>query len=410
MAGAIRALNPIRGLAYSAAPYLATALVLGCLQHGASQEAAFRVGEEGSRLSGTLVDEEGLPLAGWSVVAEAGFLDIRHLFATQRWANETTSDEHGRFVFKDLLGRSLMIIAMSPDKTDVVFRENFELDNSELTLQLRPDERATAFVEGLLQREDGLSVRAHVNSASETSFEWHDAESRDARFRLGPLRPGKHVVTISVEDLPKTIIVISVMEHMNLDVGTVVLRAAGWIAVKSARTDLQYGGPVFVNVLHDGRHPSGRIELTGGQGVSEGLSPGHYVLRTREMRWAAEDQVVDVLQGMTTTVKLPIEQATERVLAVRVPMGDPSTHVHVQVLTSNGSTIMDDELAYLKHGCFWRGVTGLVRGTYQIRACAPTGRFLVTGLTVSNLEPDYNALELILSEKGTGNECVGLNK
>lgn len=312
---------------------------------------------------------------------------------------EVATDPEGRFRFAAVPGPAFSLVARSPDRSVVAVHEDFQLDGREVVVRVGPGDRASGFVEGVLVGPDGdAPIGSFATVGSARGFDCLSAELTGARFRLGPLRAGEHLMSAGAEGFGRLHGPLALVADATLDLGTLTLDRPGWIEVRSS---VRGATPrpdevVLIGLWRDGKWRAGGIRTLAEAVRSDVLAPGRYLLRTRGMRHRAADRVVEVRSGETTAIELELVPATERVLALRVPSGDPSTHVRLRVLDAAGNTVEDDELTYRELDCFWRGVLGLTGGTYRVEAHSPTGRSLLGELFVPDLAVDHEAHEFRL--------------
>jgi len=359
---------------------------------------------------GRLLDELGAPLPGWSVVVQSGtggFLQA---------SEPVFTDEAGQFSIYELVASSFAFVLRSPADGAVVVREDFRLDGSEIDLRLRPEDRPTGFLEGLLVGPQGELLRdARVEVCRSWSIidrqAWLEANTGQSggRFRLGPLSPGEYVLVASSEGLPALELRTRVESHATRYLGTLCLEAPGWIAVDVVHPGVTLGPTEVVSTVlrRDGIHPSGSIRNGPGsampptgmcgfgasllealppRGRSRDLAPGRYVLSTRDRRWAASDVCVDVLPGRTTWVEVTLVPATTRTIEVLVPETAPFVRLDLKVSSSDGKTCWDEEVTCrARGGRFVHDVQGLLTGTYRLEARSPGG---------GRLEAEFQVLDL----------------
>lgn len=360
-----------------------------------------------------LVDEGGAPLAGWWVGALAepgeGLIRDGRVSAGLEWSREARTDAEGRFAFEPL--PAFLLVVRSPDERELALREGFRLGPDEAELRLRSDERVPGFLQGTLVVPEGaLPPGARVEACSEDGFERCEARLAGAAFRLGPLRPGRHVLTATVEGFAPTRLAARVLASATTELGEWRLEPPGWIAARFELAGFALGADEVLStvLLRDGELPSGALlgrlaepaasdRVPHADGRSEALAPGRYVLRTRGAAWRAADRVVEVLPGRTTEVSLALVRATERRLRVRLPASDPSTHVHLTLLDAGGLVIQEEELTTRREGgLFETRARALTRGVYSVEVRSPAGLLGHRRFEVVYLRDEPTPFEVVL--------------
>jgi len=342
-------------------------------------------------LAGVVVDEQGAPLAGWFVGALDSYLTLTVLASrvdALHWTAESFTDNAGRFFFANSPGPSFALVARAPDDSALVVHEAFTLGApAGVVVRVRAEDRRTSFLEGELVGPEGEALAAKGGAFSLALYRSHEASFAGSHFRIGPLAAGEYELSFWNDKLPGVRTRCTVAPRETLPLGSLRFERPGWIEarVSDPLHLAMTGTPMALGLSREATSLTG-IVLSRGAGRSAGLAPGRYVVRETALTWRARAQEVEVRAGETATVELELEPACERLLRLHVLPDDPSTHVHLRVLDAAGNVVEDDELAYHRARAFYRGVDGLVRGTYRVEARAASGRIVRAEFAVDALD------------------------
>jgi hypothetical protein len=377
----------------------ATLLLLALVVAPQGKRAAREDGPPPAPVEGRLLGEHDAPLAGWSIGALDRW-DAGSSFVANRGTHPTAlTDAHGGFRFEPRPGPAFLLVARSPDASTSFVFEDFTLDGSEIVLRT---ERAGGFpreyVEGEVYGPDGrVPLGAKLGTYSDETHESSAAEITGSSFRLGPLRPGRHMLYAVVEGLPPLRMPLEIAAGVVTDVGALRLEEPGWIQVYLRGAVPSRHELVVASLWRDGSIRSGGVRSNGGEsGRSEPLAPGAYVLRARRRGWMIPDTLVEVVAGQVTEAELTIVPATTRTFVVRVPAADPATRLSLCVTARDGAFVWEHENTYRGRDNFTFDVEGLAPGDYRLEARSPrtaTG-VLVHEFTVHDLHPETGHVEI----------------
>jgi hypothetical protein len=359
----------------------ATLLLLAALIAPQGERKSRERGPPPLPVEGRLLGEGDAPLAGWSIGALDRW-DAGPSFVASRGTHPTAlTDSHGGFRFEPGPGPAFLLVARSPDASTSFVFEDFTLDGSEIVLRT---ERAGGFpreyVEGEVYGPDGrVPLGAKIGTYSDETHESSAAEVTGTSFRLGPLRPGRHVLSVEAEGMPLRRMPIQIAENALTDLGAIRLESPGWIQVRLGGAVPPQDERVITSTWRDGIWSGGVTSNAGESGRSGPRAPGRYLLRTQHSRWMAPDTRVDVVAGQVTEAELTLVPATTRTFVVRVPAEDPATRLSMRVTSRDGAFVWEHENTYRSRDRFAFDVEGLVPGSYRLEART---RRAVTGVLV----------------------------
>src|SRR5262249_49333475 len=152
------------------------------------------------------------------------------------------------------------------------------------------------------------------------------------RFRIGPLRAGRYVVSVQAEGTGMLKCEPFTLEpRATKDVGTLLLERGGRIhATLRPPAGVPLSRYIQSYVLANGRAVA-FLHTAGTSGGSRVCQPATYVVHTRQNEWYAPDKTVDVRAGATVEVELVLQPATTRTLAFVAPAGETVQSVHALV-------------------------------------------------------------------------------
>lgn len=381
-------------------PAVATLLLLAALVAPQGGRRSREDGPPPAPVLGRLLDEHDAPLAGWSIHAVDTAVNVQKVARHGSTAYPSAVTElDGGFRFEPGPGPSFVLIARSTDASTSFVFEDFTLDGGEILL--RPELAGgfpREYVEGeVIGPDRRVPFGARIGTYSDETFESSAAELTDSSFRLGPLRPGRHVLYVNAEGFPLQRTSLEIVAGIVTHVGVIPLVAPGWIQVGLGGAVPPPHELVVASLWRDGSIRSGGVRANAGEnGRSEPLAPGTYVLRARRRGWMISDTRVEVVAGQITEVELVIVPATTRTFVVHVPAEDPATRLFMHVTTGDGTFVWTHENTYRGRDNFTFDVEGLVPGAYRLEARSPraaTG-VLVHEFEVLDLHPEIGHAEI----------------
>lgn len=343
-------------------------------------------------LHGRVVDESGVGLGGWRVVAT---LDLPG-YADDVRRGQTDTDGTFRLAVRADVDYALAVIepgqtfaASIPELGPVRARD-------EPWIVTVPDAaRATAFIEGFLFDRAGdpaigdkwLSVLQQDRGARRA---WYgntapnpETDPASGRFRVGPLPPGTYALWIrSADQWEFSIPDIVLRPHTTTSLGRIVEPATGTLEV---RLDTEPGlllGDVLTQV--DSANNTEILRI-----AEESLSgdrrfvPGSYEVTVygdgfRWLRW----RKVEVRPGETTTLRGTLRAAVKTGLRFHMPAGEDGATFEVR--DARGELADEVELeAGVASEDWW---PHLDRGRFTVTATGTSGRKYATEFTIETLE------------------------
>jgi len=344
---------------------------------------------QGPSISGRVLDDEGRPLANW-LVAGVDDESIGRQLLSKR------TDEHGAFVLQNWPKEAVRIEVHDPEAWThdaVVTLRDPEIGQQDLVIRVPSDSRATSSIEGRVVDENGDAIAGAtvtVWRADADSGMVEQADPRNGAFRIAPIRPGSYRLSFEAPgrgrlQAPAE----SIAPNQRRDMGSIVLAPAGFVRVELVPPA---GSTVSrwpeVSILGADGRTAATIAVTDGQGRSELLAPGTYLLRIRTHELRAEDESVTVASGADTAVRIRLEPATARTLDVDVPTDfDRRQRVRVVVRDALGRTVVDHAFKQRVGAPLLVHVPGLKVGTYSVEASTESGLSGSVTFDVADLSP-----------------------
>ncbi|MBI5433771.1 MAG: carboxypeptidase regulatory-like domain-containing protein, partial [Planctomycetes bacterium] len=233
--------------------------------------------DAGRVVRGRVVDERGVALSNWVVIADTeGQVEPASSFQAQ-----SQTDSEGRFRVINCPDRSLRLWLHEPGSIwafAAIELPGVLAGEDELLIQVPDARRATAWLEGRVLGQDGRPTAAELRFESTGSRRGHTSRSDAATgaFRVGPLAPGAVVIEALGAEGAARLTDIEVGPGETLDVGTLKLGGVGRVQIVLVPVDGIDPERVHVNVLTPERRLvrslssadlAGAIELAGGRYV-----------------------------------------------------------------------------------------------------------------------------------------------
>lgn len=350
----------------------------------------------GTTLAGHVVDERGEPLADWHVAA----VKLEHVGL---WLRDTHSDSRGAFELVNAPREEFLLAVRSPEDPwgePALLSDEFTPGQRDLVLVVPDVARPTARLRGRVLDGDG-AVPAETQLMLTPGPGRSGVASppdEDGTFALGPRPPGSHVLTVFTRDHAAHVTApFTLVAGQELDLGTIVLEAPGYLRVRARSTD----GPLPANaiagltLLRDGRWAGG-VQFTGEQGLSGPLEPGNYVLSGHEDDWCAPDTLVTIAPGETSELELEFEPAGRQEFVFAVPPRDKSRFFDLWVRDERGNLTHHHWTGYRPGDSYSASASGLLPGVYSFEARTDVGRAAVGTFTVGPPDAPSEALVVAL--------------
>ncbi len=157
--------------------------------NGGTRQATIQL-SQGLVIRGTLVDEDGKPVAGETVALDRGGLRGRVLYDWQEFDMKDRTDSSGRFELKGLAAGTWNVGPVSGDASaGIGVTLPVELEGSDVEVTLTQYE--PRYVSGVVHLVDGAPADLVVHGQITESFSFHAKPTEpDGSFRLGPFPPG----------------------------------------------------------------------------------------------------------------------------------------------------------------------------------------------------------------------------
>jgi RNA polymerase sigma-70 factor (ECF subfamily) len=349
----------------------------------------------GSTVTGRVVDENGAPLIGWQVGAE------------QRpglWESQAITDDDGRFELVNIPRHARSLSVGPPDVWTVgpalVLANRLPTEEDLLLTIPRRALPSASFEARLVACGDELAPDTDLILTSTTTWGWRVGHpDEEGRVRIERVIPGTYELEVHAPGCAVLRSSVTVEPNENLVLGNLVLTTGGHIRattmVAGKKEALDHNQ---VRIEAESGRDMGWIQLEGGEGESQALPSGEYVLGLRA-RWRSPDVRVLVEDGETVSVELPVEPCVGCGVQIRVAEGAalPST-VSWEVFDGAGRLDQrwrDDTVSSIEGAPnVWIG--GLLPGVWRVEMTAQDGRKGSVEVNVATLEQTFQTVELEL--------------
>ncbi|MEW6743192.1 MAG: sigma-70 family RNA polymerase sigma factor [Planctomycetota bacterium] len=233
----------------------------------------------GEVISGRVLDEADRPLEDHSVRAYS---------VTGGAIVNARTDARGHFVLENCYEAVYKVGVFAPEggSYPIARVESVRPGLSELLIRVLPENRPSAFIEGVVVDPRGgrigsalVKARGHGPGMSDDQTE---TDGEGGSFRLGPMPPGCYSVEIYAKELP-TLRVDGreLLRGETWDVGRLTMQAGGRLVATLSRSD---GGRIdhLSLLLFDAEGHTYRVTQKGNEAQSDPLAPGNYELRATE--------------------------------------------------------------------------------------------------------------------------------
>jgi len=343
-----------------------SAMLRGAAGETLSWEAVL---EQGGAIRGRLVDERGVGLAGWFVVAEDEPPRAPDACAT---TDHRRTDAQGRFVFEGLGQHRHHLEAFDPRapwRYPSAVGSGVVPGGEEVVLRVDPELRSSVRIRGTVVDESGRALANAVLRASQPDFRrgLEVTSAPDGSFELGPGPPGDWSLRVGAPEHP---------DCPELALGPRALGAdetweCGSIALLPGGTLLAHGAPgpggsPSLAVLR-GTSFHARMLAEGASWRSQPLAPGEYRLALLGEGIAAALLPFEVHSGATTELEIPL--AAGLPVSVRVAADSRGTGRRpvLRIDDANGTTCLEQELWFRPDGDYGLELA-LAPGSYRLEA------------------------------------------
>ena len=331
----------------------------------------------GDGVSGTVVDETGVPRVGWLVSAA-------ERTRSTSWRGQRKTGADGGFEIPNCPSAPLRLDVFAPDgRRHCLLPSATVLDpvvgGAPLRIVVPEDALPSAFVTGALVDPTGApvgdaSIRIrHLDTGFSPGLR---TEKDTGRFRSGPLPPGAYAILLDAAGWPQIRLgERTLFAGQELSLGRLQLEAGGELI---ARVEWASGEPIgtasaFAELIDARGTGAVYVVLEGGVLRSGPLVPGAYVLRVQALKRGgselAQDPVV-VRAGEKVELDLSLEESSRMALQVFFPEEEQeSATARVLVRDQDGNLVRDMRI-HRNPGVF--GLS-LLPGHYTAEAVTPSG-------------------------------------
>ena len=330
----------------------------------------------GRVLSGRVVDDQGAPLAGWTVQAMIG--------THSSWRAQAETDADGAFRMVDVKSEPLIL-----DLYHDVFAERFptlqrnvDVDESEVVFQVGRDDLCTVTVTGrILDPERRPIPSANVALWPLGSWYGSGAES-DVRgeFRAEHLRPGTYEVSLGFPELPSLFFGrITLAPEEVRALGEIVLQPPGTVHITIEGAELAGRGEFAsfsFQQLDDEGHSHWSASATAAEALAGvALQPGHYaLLASGRTGIASVSRPFELAAGDTVTVDLVPRPGRHVYASIEVPSGTAIPDWVQSSVRDGAGELIAESLGRASTDRRQTHYLQLVPGTYELEAEASDGR------------------------------------
>jgi len=326
--------------------------------------------ELGLTIAGTVVDENGAPLAGWSVSSEAPFM-------RQWYPRRANTDAQGRFRLVNLGDSAHDLIVRSPDIDEHprARLDGVPVGSQDVVLVVADAHLAKGIVRGRILAPQGTQAASFTCTLwKEGGDEGHFFEpDAGGAFEL-EARPGRYQVRVA--DAGKTILTsptFAVEPDGVTELGELGAEDPGRVEITLAGFAPQLLANLRLALDREGAETV-RLEAEDGIWSSPELIPGHWRVSLNTSDLCLRPSEIDVAAATTTQVEIRVERA------VRVPItfDDPANAgVTVEAVDAAGKLLYQRryyELSETENASERRLSVGLPIGHATIRVRTRAGR------------------------------------
>lgn len=323
---------------------------------------------------GRALDENGLELAGWVVIARGSEGNARDLY--------DVTDAQGRFRIEDCEDVPYMLELMPPHAPDrgspSAWLADVRPGQAEVVLRVDPATAPSARLRGRFvdaQRAPVASASLSLVSVALKRALPFAAVDADGRFDLGPISPGGYTLYLESKEFPsRSLGPYELAREQQLDLGDIVLEPPGRVhgilrapaGISLATAHLQVVGDrgqgEVLAAREDGSFESGPLE------------PGAYALLVRLRGCAALRVPFDAASGKDVPLELTLAAGSELTLRFLLPEGQPvSRWVNCRLRNAAGEILVDEYLDNPQRTNPFVFTLSLAPGSYSVESQAEDG-------------------------------------
>ncbi|HEX6883393.1 MAG TPA: sigma-70 family RNA polymerase sigma factor [Planctomycetota bacterium] len=323
----------------------------------------------GRVLAGRVLDEGGLPLAGWRVEAHGEPQQVMSYDGAF-----TAAD--GRFVLKGLRDLPHRLVVEAPGTSVSVLELGGRRPGTEIELRVPDTRRPSARVRGVVVDASGVRPLDLQLELATESLGMPSEVDAQGRFELGPLVPETYVLRLRARGYPEHVLgPRRLAPQETWDLGTVVLAPAAALVVRAAAPPeagtLQ---PWFRlhRASEEGTFDLGPLASAGEGWERPGLAAGRYVLELGGTRVAAARLPLELHPGEERRLEVALRAGFPREIQVQTPPDLGAARVRLEVRAAGGELVVEDTLWPRLPGDY-RLFTTLAAGRYTVSAHLPGG-------------------------------------
>ncbi len=325
------------------------------------------------RIAGRALDEHGVELSGWTVIARGTGGYARQLY--------DSTDPHGRFTIEGCEDAPYTLElrpAQAPEHgSPSAWLVDVRPGPAEVVLRIDPATAPSArlrgrFVDAQRAPVADLWLALHSNTLNRSLP--RPTVEKDGRFEFGPVSPDSYRLYVEFKKFPsRTLGPYELVRDQTLDLGEIVLETPGrmhgklhapaGITLSDAR--LQVLG------LSDGNRGEVLATREDGSFESGPLQPGAYALLLRARGCAALRVPFEAIAGKDVPLDLSLAAGNEVTLRFVLPEGQPvSRWVSCKLSTAAGEELVDEYLDNPQRTNPFVFTLSLAAGNYVVEAQA----------------------------------------
>jgi len=341
------------------------------------------------RASGTLLDESGAPLEGWSI-------HVIEPSRTGTWYVTAHTDAAGRFALENCPEGAKAIEVCVPETfaAPPILVVPFPPGGQELVLVVPDESRPSATLAGRFVDPSGVPIHGlEMWLSAEGGLNWSKQILPDRAtqaFEFGPLVAGAYRLLVQTPGyIEQWIEVPAVAVGEFRDLGAIELRRGALLEIE---LDGQAGaelGEVVAELSTQGQTLS-TWWIDGRTWRSEQLAPGRYSLRIGGSRIAFHEEQIELVPGETAHVSVPIQPGTARYL--KLDGGQVNEEASVALFDAGGKPFRGPVSSFEDRV----NIYGLTAGRWTARYSSLGGKDVDLEFTVDTLEPQSEPLTLVV--------------